>query len=79
MRKQQTLLFTMLGYLSGIFIGILVHNNHVLFILMAIPTGYVLWRGVKQEEKFRKAMDEVIEKFRAEQKQKIDVQKTKAD
>ena len=57
-----------MAYLLGIIIGLLVKNYHTLFILMAIPTGYVLFRGAKNEDKWNKQMNKIIEEYEEQQK-----------
>ena len=52
MRKQSFLLYTTMAYVLGIIIGLLINNLNVLFILVIIPTGYVLLRGAKNEDKW---------------------------
>lgn len=64
MTKQLRRLLVVGAYITGLTIGLLVHSYHILFILMSIPTGWVLWKGVKDEEKQDKEWNDLIDRIK---------------
>lgn len=65
MKKQTYLLLILCAYIVGISIGLLCNTNSI-FLLILIPTTYVLWRGHLIQQRIDKTFNDIENELKSQ-------------